>query len=613
MNQCIAEEVAQLIDNKKYILPKDSKQWRVARPGDVAILCRSNKECLAVAEALHRVGLKAAISRSGLLETAESKLILACLKYLLTQKDTLAIAEIMLLASQQPIEEILEKRLEYLRDKEQGLPVGNWAATDLYIKQLNKLRDEIKELSGSEILNLLLNELDIRRIVAKWGNMQQRFDNIDVLRKMADDYEERCNRLQTAASLGGLLLWLNEIENNGDDKQASGENEEAVNVMTYHRSKGLEFSVLVCHSLEQNLRADLWGAAIVSEGKEIDLDEVLAGRWLRYWVNPYADQYRRTALEERLLGSQEYIIKQQQALAEEARLLYVGVTRTRDYLVFPTRDKPSKWLNRVWQEGKEDYPTLTAGELDSPWHWKDEILKIQSRKLQKDKELEWERSTSVKPISFIEAAAGQQAFPKYKIDLREENWEDRVAVRSQRPIGYANALNCPDEEEHYTLGKAFKAFLIADHIDEENGKRLKMAQDHIDRFQLDEGIRAEEWVKQSDAFYQKMALSSAQEAHRKYVIYLHQDKRLFDTVLDFLYVSDTHVRLIQNSGFTGDAKRYPKHAQESVGTWSYLSKEALKQLFPNRQIETWVHFVLGGTCVQLETHAIVAEEVAVAG
>ncbi|MEM1325414.1 MAG: UvrD-helicase domain-containing protein [Bacteroidota bacterium] len=602
MNQCIAEEIAQLIDNKKYILPKGAtKGWRTAKPGDVAVLCRSNKECLAVAEALHRVGLKAAIARSGLLETAESKLILACLKYLLTQKDTLAIAEIMLLASQRPIENILEERLQYLNDKEQGLPVGNWASTDTYIKQLDKLRTEIKELSGSEILNLLLNELDIRRIVAKWGNLQQRFDNIDVLRKMADEYEERCNRLQTAASLGGLLLWLNEIENNGDDRQASGENEEAVNVMTYHRSKGLEFSVLVCHSLEQNLRADLWGASIVSENEEIDLNDVLSGRWLRYWVNPYADQYRRTALEERLLESEAYALKRQQALAEEARLMYVGITRARDYLVFPTRNKPSKWLNRVWQEGREDYPTLTAGEQDSPWHWKEEILLIQSRSFQKDKELEWERSAPSKTIDFIEAAAGQQAFPKYKIDLREENWEDRVQVTIRKHPAYAKELTCPDEDEKYALGKAFKAFLIADHTDDAPEKRLKMAQDHIDRFQLDDSLSAAEWVEQSDKFYQKMALKSSQEAHRKYVIYLHHGDRLFDTVLDFLYVSETHVRLIQNSGFAGEAKRYPKHAKESVGTWSFLSKKALQQLFPNRKIETWVHFVLGGTCVQVES------------
>lgn len=129
LNHCIADAIAELIRNKIYIQPKGTEKWRIARPGDVAVLCRSNKECLAMAEALHRVGLKAAIARNGLLETAEAKLILACLKYLLTKKDTLAVAEIMLLGSKKPIEQILEDRLQYLSDKESGMGVGNWAAT----------------------------------------------------------------------------------------------------------------------------------------------------------------------------------------------------------------------------------------------------------------------------------------------------------------------------------------------------------------------------------------------------------------------------------------------------------------------------------------------------
>ncbi|MEM9847943.1 MAG: UvrD-helicase domain-containing protein, partial [Bacteroidota bacterium] len=86
MNNCIADSIADLVNNKIYILPKGAKKWRAAQAGDVAVLCRSNKECLAMAEALHRAGLQAAISRAGLLETAEAKLILACLKYILTRK-----------------------------------------------------------------------------------------------------------------------------------------------------------------------------------------------------------------------------------------------------------------------------------------------------------------------------------------------------------------------------------------------------------------------------------------------------------------------------------------------------------------------------------------------
>ncbi|MEM9889037.1 MAG: 3'-5' exonuclease, partial [Bacteroidota bacterium] len=598
MNNCIADSIADLLQNKIYILPKGAKTWRTAQAGDVAVLCRSNKECLAMAEALHRAGLQAAISRSGLLETAEAKLVLACLKYILTRKDTLSIAEILLLASKRPIEEIIEDRLIYLRDKELGLPVGNWAASDDFIRRLDKLREEVKELSSSEMLNLLLNEIDLRRIIAAWGNTQQRLDNIDVIRKMAIDYEERCNRLHTAASLGGFLLWLTEIEYNGEDKQASGEHEDAVNVMTYHRSKGLEFPVLLCHSMEQNLRADLWGAEIQSEREEIDLTDVLGGRWLRYWVNPYADQYRKTALETRLLESPAYQIKRQQALEEEARLLYVGITRARDYLIFASRNKPMKWLNRVWHEGNESYPTLEPDQSESPWQWKEQFLLIRPATFYFDKSFAT-RVRSAKKVQYIESATGQQVHAPYKIDLREENWEDRVSARTGRSLQYASPFEIQEEEQKYDFGKAFKAFLIADHLEYNVVQREQMAQAHIDRFELEE-IEADHFMRQSKAFFQHIQPSASVEAlHRKYVIQLHWEDRLFDTVLDFLYVTKDRVQLIQNSGFTGDAKRYRKHALESLGTWSYLSEQALRSLFPNRSIEIWAHFVLGGVCYEV--------------
>ncbi|MCB0582469.1 MAG: UvrD-helicase domain-containing protein, partial [Phaeodactylibacter sp.] len=349
MESSIATSLKKMLDKPTYVIPKGAGEPRIAVPGDVAILCRSNAECQIVAEALHRAGLRAAISRSGLLATAEAKLILACLKYLLNQYDSLSVAEILLLASGQPIEEIIESRLEYIEnaDNSKGRN-GQWAGDDTFILAIDQLREQTIELSSAEILNLLLEEMDLRRIVASWGNQQQRLDNVDVMRKLALQYEEACNRLHSAASLGGFLLWLGELENNEADLQGSGEGPDAVNVLTYHKSKGLEWPVVICHSLEGNLRAEVWGVDIIQESDEVDLNNILGNRWLRYWANPYADQIRNTVLDEKLSESEAHRRAREAALQEEARLLYVGLTRARDYLIFPSRARPTKWLNRVW-------------------------------------------------------------------------------------------------------------------------------------------------------------------------------------------------------------------------------------------------------------------------
>ena len=281
----IASTLVTYLERKPVILPKGEREYRAAKPGDVAILCKTNKQCQEMAEALHRAGLKAAISRAGLLNTAESKLILACLKFILNKYDSLSIAEILLLAANLSIEEIIEDRLDYLAQKEdENVELDfKWGEQNEFIGKLNDLRMQVVELSSAEILNLLLEELDLRRIIVSWGKKEQRLANVDVLRKLALQYEEACNRLHTAASLGGLLLWLNDLETNTKDMQGSGENEDTVNVLTYHRSKGLEWPILICHSLESNIRGDVWGVSIVSENEEVDLDNILGNRWLRYW------------------------------------------------------------------------------------------------------------------------------------------------------------------------------------------------------------------------------------------------------------------------------------------------------------------------------------------
>ena len=86
LDSCIAEQVKTLIERAPKILPKGENKYRSISPGDIAILCRSNKNCLDMATALNQAGINAAISRVGLLQTAESKLILACLKFLLNKK-----------------------------------------------------------------------------------------------------------------------------------------------------------------------------------------------------------------------------------------------------------------------------------------------------------------------------------------------------------------------------------------------------------------------------------------------------------------------------------------------------------------------------------------------
>lgn len=368
LDHCIGRQLVHFLEKKPLIQPKGQKNWTPAQPGDVAILCRSNAACLRIASALHAAGLYVSVGQSGLLSTHEIQWILACLRQLVSPHDSLSLAEIRALSVDEPLETIVNDRLQWLERQREGL-VSRWSVEHPIIAELHRLRPMTAELSASEMLDVALEALDFRRRVAVLGNMEQRLDNIDQLRRYAFEYEDACNRLHSAATLGGFLLWINELAVQDLDKQGSGESKDAVKVMTYHASKGLEFPVVICADLENGLRESIWGVNLVSESQSVDLDDILGNRWLRFWVNPYADQLSNTHLEGALKQSPEFQEATRVALAEEARLLYVGLTRARDYLIFPTTVKKSAWLNRVFNTGDEGIPTLDPDSDETPFYW----------------------------------------------------------------------------------------------------------------------------------------------------------------------------------------------------------------------------------------------------
>ena len=586
---CIAASVRQLLEEGLHIIDRHTGECRKVVPGDIAVLCRSNRDCLEVADALHREGLKAAIARSGLIYTPEAQLVLACLKYILYRGDSLSVAEILRLASDYDIERIIELRLSYLDKKEKGERPYKWTETHPLIDQLDELREEVTELSGSELLNLVIEELDLRRIIATWGNARQRFDNIDALRKIALGYEDACNRLHSAASLGGFLLWLNEKANESADEQGARENPEAVNVMTYHKSKGLEWNVVICHSLENTLRDKVWGMSIVSENDEVDLENPLANRWLRYWINPYADQVKGTHLQEDIDQSEVKHDAQASALQEEARLLYVGMTRARDYLVLPTRQAPTKWLNRVWNEGDEKIPSLDADSYDSPWKWNEQIVPIDTKLAFFDKQFE-HAGTQQEVAHFFEERAGTQHHPMLKPDvLAEENVVFNVLQQIE-----ITPVKARDDAEELAAAQLYRAFLFADKPDTDDIQRKEIATRLIYEFEMVGTVEEKHLLNASHDFYVHLKNNiNYSKLYKNYPISQNNNGQLFEAVTDILLETEKGNVLVQYNSNAIHIKKI-NAALKDVAPVLHRMKGCTSA------VECWVYFGLSGVLVQME-------------
>ncbi|MEM6377224.1 MAG: UvrD-helicase domain-containing protein, partial [Bacteroidota bacterium] len=568
-------------------------------PGDIAVLCRSNAQCQEVADALHRMGLKAAISRAGLLQTAEAKLILACLKFMLNRNDSLSIAEILLLAEGQSIEAIIQNRLDYLDSPESEGYGERWAKQEAIIGQLNELRKRCADYSSAETLDTILEELEVRRIAASWGNVQQRFDNIDRLRYFAQQYEEACNRMYTASSLGGFLLWLIDLERNGQDLQASGESPDAVNVLTYHRSKGLEWPMVICHSLDQNLRADVWGLEIVPEVAEVDIQNLLGNRWLRYWINPYDRSLPGTYLAECLETSPIQRQKKQKALQEESRLLYVGLTRARDYIVFPTSSNPSKWLNRTWHNGQEDYPTLDSNTIESPWEWDGRFLNKQTEAFVYPKVFS-ETPLAKKAIQYWENRAGRQKHPLYSLDpVVESEFQIPELVLGQA-IPCGTSFFSQEAELNYPIAKAIKAYLTSFHSDYEPDFLVRISEGIIDRYDIEGHIDSNTLQKIAGNWTEFLTQgNSTIQLKRKVPLHHFHQQRHFQTYLDYVVIESDRIRIYQSSGGHQKKQQATDKAKE-LAPWFFLVQEAYQKLYPDKQIETFLHMVLQGLVLQVE-------------
>ncbi len=602
-DQCIADQVRILLERKPLIFNKKRDQVRSIRPGDIAILCRSNHQCMSMADALHGAGLKAAIARNGLLDTQEIKLALACLKFLLTPSDSLAAAEILLLTGGMNLPEIVARRLQYLAEETASpMYTGGWGEAPI-LHHLLTLRPRTADLSASEILNLVMEELDLRRAAVQLGNPDQRLDNLDRLRKYALDYESACQRLHSAASLGGFLLWINQLADNEQDAQGSGETDDAVKVLTYHRSKGLEYPLSICHSLDQKLKEQVWGLNLVSEVEEPDLDNILGNRWLRFWVNPYADQLKNTPLETTLQQTDEWFSASKTAREEEARLLYVGLTRARDYLVFPTTVKGTGWLNRVFSHGDDTIPTLDPHSDETPFYHAGTPVRIETEIAYKPKDFP-ETLPDESPVTYHGARRGKspQTRPPLQIDTQLE-LPPGIHPRFGEPLAWGRWLEFKGDFTP-VLGKAVQTFLLAEQGDYPTEIRQKTAQKQLQIRGISEQLNASQLLRQSEdlrAFLQTKF--NPQKVLVKYAGEVFLGKRLLRVEADLYLETETGPVVIAFAPFAEGMKKWKQVATTmlpSLAWWPPLLREkTLKASNNDPKTQYWIIFPMEAQAVEV--------------
>jgi len=435
----IGPAVAQLLGRGIQVEQKGSNTLRPLRPDDIAVLCRTGKNVTDVVAGLSRWGIAAAAERPGLLSTPEAQLVLACLRRLHDPADTLASATIVSLTESLEPEQWLHDRLQYLSDSSapDGQPTRShrdWrvhgADAHPLLARLELIRPRLLLLTPREALRLAKAESGVARLAYQWSDnersAQVRIANIEALLERAGKYEEACTSARQPATVNGLLLWLGELAAEGEDGRAAAAHG-AVEVMTMHAAKGLEWPVVIVAGIHHAHRTDLWAVRARTLG-EFDAGSPLAERVIHYWPFPYGN-FRNVPAAQGAEQSATGQMMELQALEENTRLLYVTLTRARDMLVLVAdigRAADTTWLDE----------TRTTGAL---WGPAEELHLNGTRVLREHAQWDWAAASATPPsperrvLRYFEAGSPVEHPPLWCTPSATD--EEGFCVTAQEDVG----------------------------------------------------------------------------------------------------------------------------------------------------------------------------------
>lgn len=305
-----------------------------ARPRDIAVLCRTNQQAQAVADALALLRVPAVVPRTGLLDTVEAQVVRAGVALWIDPDDALAAAELARAVT-------YATNLDALVARSLESPGRHAFRDDPLVAPLLARREANPDLAPVAAVEAVIDATRLRELCAAWGETAQRLANLDALRAHATVYATEALKSAKAATLGGLLRHFDRLapqaarwDESARDRQALLASVDAVTVSTWHRAKGLEWPVAILFGLESMREPSSYGVHVMSDRTSFDVEDPLGGRWIRYWPNPYATWNQLGAVRTAYEASDAHSTLVAKADREALRVLYVGWTRARDRLIF---------------------------------------------------------------------------------------------------------------------------------------------------------------------------------------------------------------------------------------------------------------------------------------
>lgn len=301
-------------------------------PKDIAVLCETNENCRELTKSLNARNIQASSPAGELSECRECRLAMAGFRYCADPKDSVALVSVAALSGAFPdwlkqisTGETPEKALEKLREHE-----------------LFKALKSYHKGSPLEILQHVIATLDLDARAETSSNASRKRSNLAELRRICSDYCSRMRTTHGVATASGFIRYWETSKHS--EPPSIGKN--TVNVLTYHKSKGLEWPVVILSSLNKKIRKEVFGVHIRS-AKSFNPKKPLDGRSIHYLPKLFGKQKVVDLIEQRLERNdfqKEIVLRQSEELK---RLMYVGLTRARDRIIFALTKNEHGWLDNL--------------------------------------------------------------------------------------------------------------------------------------------------------------------------------------------------------------------------------------------------------------------------
>lgn len=314
-----AERIRALLQEGCFV--RDGEGLRQIEPKDIVILLRSpNTAGRYYMEALQKRGIPcAAGGRENILETAEIGVLLSLLRIIDNPRQDIPLTAVLL----SPVVGMEADRLAALRAQHRkdgiydcllgGRDRGETDAA-AFLDTLTGLRRSARQLTLTELMEEIFHRTRLDAVFAAMDQGARRLGNLRYFYRTAAAYEQSGRK-----ELSQFLSYLDSLGDQGLTPEEESAARQVVTIMSIHKSKGLEFPVVILGNLSAAFnREDLNAPVLTDPELGVGCHVVDPERRIRYPSAAWWAIALRTRREN---------------LSEELRLLYVAMTRARDRLI----------------------------------------------------------------------------------------------------------------------------------------------------------------------------------------------------------------------------------------------------------------------------------------